>query len=437
MDHINHTPRLEKNVLSGDGHQRMPRLTHRAHGWLTLVSLIAMLAVLTSCSGSGSDATHQEATAPEVSTPPQAVNAPPPVVNTPPPVVNAPSVSNLSPSAICRTTLLYYGWHLPASPELTWRNPEMAGAPFDSSALLLPVDRKAWLEKLRTDTGNQVGWQIFRPVPLPEETFEGAVNDLLAAGLPKTGWRWWLPLIPASGHTAGLRWSDDHAWTVIEGNLRHLGWLMAETDTDSVLFDPEHYGHTLFQGSRAAHEEQLPYESLVHLVRRRGQQVITALADELPTLDILALYGYSLAQANPQSYDLLAAFYDGILDGLPTNGRLIDGFEQAYGYKSQGQFLAGRTAVWAARDLSAVPDLYTQHVRVGFGLWADYLNTLTYFTPQSLAEAVQTAATVSDGWVWIYSEIIALLWETPEASAYRESLRALRRGCPVGSPPRP
>jgi hypothetical protein len=308
----------------------------------------------------------------------------------------------------------------------------MAGAPFDGSALLLPVDRKAWLEQRRTDTGNQVGWQIFRPVRLPGEIFEAAADDLLAAGLPKAGWRWWLPLIPASGHTAGLRWSDDQAWAVIEDNLQHLGGLMAETGIVGVLFDPEHYGHALFQGSRAVHEEKLPYELLEQLAWRRGQQVVAALTDELTALDILALYGYSLVQAQPQSYDLLAAFYDGILDGLPPNGRLIDGFEQAYGYKSQAQFLAGRSAIWTARDLSAVPDLYTLHVRVGFGLWADYLKALTHFTPGSLADAVNTAAAVSDGWVWVYSETIALLWETPTGSAYRESLRALRQGCPGG-----
>jgi hypothetical protein len=313
----------------------------------------------------------------------------------------------------------------------------MAAAPFDGSALLLPVDRKAWLGEPRTHTGNQVGWQIFRPVSLPGVVFEAAVDDLLAAGLPKAGWRWWLPLIPASGYTAGLRWSDDQAWAVIEGNLRHLGWLMAETGMVGVLFDPEHYGYALFQGSRAVREEQMPYESLVQLARYRGRQVIAALADDLPALDILALFGYSIVQAQPQGYDLLAAFYDGILEGLPPNAQLIDGFEQAYSYKSQAQFLGGRALIWAARNQSAVPDLYTRHVRVGFGLWADYQNALTHFTPGSLADAVQMAAAVSDGWVWVYSETIALLWETPEGSAYRQSLWALRRGCPGGTSPQP
>jgi hypothetical protein len=405
-------------------------MMHPRHSWLTIVSLIAMLTVLTGCSGSGPGAQHQEASAP-------AVSAPPPVVSAPPPVVSAPPVSNPTPPVICRTSLLHYGWHLPASPDLAWRNPQMAAAPFNGSAVLLPVDRKAWLEEQRTDTGNQVGWQIFRPVSLPGEVFEAAVDDLLAAGLPKAGWRWWLPLIPASGYTAGLRWSNDQAWAVIEGNLRQLGWLMAETGMVGVLFDPEHYGYALFQGSRAVREEQLPYESLLQLARQRGRQVIAVLADELPALDILALFGYSIVQAQPQGYDLLAAFYDGILEGLPPNGQLIDGFEQAYSYKSQAQFLGGRALIWAARNLSAVPDLYTRHVRVGFGLWADYQNALTHFTPGSLADAVQTAASVSDGWVWVYSETIALLWETPEGSAYRQSLWALRRGCPGGTSPQP
>jgi len=388
-----------------------------------MVGRIAMLAVLTGCSGSGPGAPQQEATAP--------------VVSAPPPVVSGPAVSNPTPPVICRTALLHYGWHLPASPDLAWRNPEMATAPFDGSALLLPVDRKAWLEEQRTNTGNQVGWQIFRPVLLPGEVFAAAVDDLLAAGHPKADWRWWLPLIPASGHTVGLHWSNDQAWAVIAGNLRQLGWLMAETGTVGVLFDPEHYGYALFQGSRAVREEQLPYASLVHLARHRGRQVVAALADELPALDILALLGYSFALAQPQGYDLLPAFYDGILDGLPPNGQLIDGFEQAYSYKSQPQFLDGRALIWTARNLSAVPDLYTRHVRVGFGLWADYQNTLTHFTPRLLADAVQTAAAVSDGWVWVYSQTIALLWETPEGSAYRQSLRALRQGCPGVTSPQP
>jgi hypothetical protein len=103
-------------------------------------------------------------------------------------------------------------------------------------------------------------------------------------------------------------------------------------------------------------------------------------------------------------YILLPAFYDGLLETLPSGATLVDGFELAYAYKEARQFAAGYREIQEAVKISEVPEHYKAKVKAGFGLWIDYLNNPRYFTPEIFRRAVSAALERSDGYVWIYSQ---------------------------------
>ena len=53
--------------------------------------------------------------------------------------------------------------------------------------------------------------------------------------------------------------------------------------------------------------------------------------------------------------------------------------------------------------MSAVPELYRQRVRAGFGLWLDYSQKPNYFTPEEFQRALGYALEISDEYVWLYT----------------------------------
>jgi hypothetical protein len=151
-----------------------------------------------------------------------------------------------------------------------------------------------------------------------------------------------------------------------------------------------------------------PVEAYKEMARRRGREVMSAIAAAMPKTVLLSMYSYSypLRQTLPKTkYILLPAFYDGFLEAMPSGATLVDGYESSYGFKEHRLFLAGyRQIHQEAIKLSAVPELYRQKVKAGFGLWLDNRKQPNYFTSDEFQRAVSSALTVSDGYVWIYSQ---------------------------------
>ena len=170
------------------------------------------------------------------------------------------------------------------------------------------------------------------------------------------------------------------------------------------------------------------------MARQRGRQVMTAIASSMSKVVILSLYAYSAphnylrtgrALANVP-YGLLPAFYDGVLELMPHEGRLVDGYEPAYFFKRRSQFLDGYKKIAEARTLSTFPDLYEKKVSAGFGLWIDYKRNPNYFTPKEFETAVRDALEVSDEYVWIYSNGPRFFPPAGVSPSYIEALASAR-----------
>ncbi len=320
-----------------------------------------------------------------------------------------PEVARAQGSEARTKKLIYYGWGVRDTQYIRdhWR--EMEQMPFDGTGIVMALDRNAW-KKGETNTVNQLGWRMMGTRVFRLEEFSGAIADLRSA-------RWtrfmdnFLPLaLSASQSASGLGWFDEERWGIIANNFGVLAKIAAQVGAKGLILDPEHYNYSLFSYPSQRQQVNRPFADYVEVARRRGRQVMTAIAASLPDAVLLSLFGYTLPLRGRKSlqeaeYGLLPALYDGFLDAMPTGARLVDGYEQAYPFKERQEFVKGYKRIHDdAIKVSAVPNRYRERVRAGFGLWLDYTNRPDFFTPDEFRRAVGYALEVSDEYVWIYTQ---------------------------------
>jgi len=329
--------------------------------------------------------------------------------------------------------LIYHGWGSPTTQYVRDHWQQMEEMPFDGIGIVVPIDRRAW-EQGKRDTGNQLGWKIMGKKPFRIENFRAATEDLKAAKWRKFTDNFLPVYLSAAQSTIGLNWFDDSRWRTVANNFEVLARIAAEAGVKGLLLDPEHYRYALFNYPDQQRQVDRPFEAYAEMARRRGREVMAAIAAVMPRPVILSLYSYSTPLGHVQrgtplhksTYGLLPAFYDGLLEAMPTGGRLVDGFEHAYAYKERRQFLEGHKRIEAAHTLSAVPDRYREKVEAGFGLWIDYRKNPHYFTAEEFQRAVTSALEISDGYVWIYSEHVGFFPPSRVEPSHIKALAAAR-----------
>lgn len=324
--------------------------------------------------------------------------------------------------------LIYHGWGSPDTLYIREHWSQMEKMPFDGVSIVVPVDHRAW-QKGKRHTGNQLAWQIMGKRAFRVEDFRDAIADLKTAK-----WRTFtdnfLPVIlSAEQSTIGLNWFDDARWRIVTNNFDVLSRIAAQGGIKGLIFDPEHYRYDLFNYNAQRRQVDKPIDEYKKTARRRGREVGKAIAGPLPRVVILSLYSYTypLIHGLPKTpYNLLPAFYDGLLEALPSGGTLVDGFEPAYAFKEARQFAAAQRQIHEAVKISEVPDQYRAKVKAAFGLWIDYRKNPHYFTPEAFRQAVSGALEKSDGYVWIYSEGVRFFPPAGLGEPYVKALAAAR-----------
>jgi hypothetical protein len=173
------------------------------------------------------------------------------------------------------------------------------------------------------------------------------------------------------------------------------------------------------------------------MARQRGREMMAAVVAHMPEHILLTLYGYTLplrehrGEIKPRDvrYTLLPPFYDGMLETMPSKGLFVDGYESAYAFKQRQKFLDGyRQVREGAVAVSAVPELYRQKVRAGFGVWLDYSQKPDYFTPEEFQRALRYAPEISDEYVWLYTHGPRFFPPVDIRPSYIEAIAGARHG---------
>lgn len=233
-------------------------------------------------------------------------------------------------------------------------------------------------------------------------------------------------------------WFDDPGWQTIVDHYRIAARLAHRAGLRGLLVDFEPYTepHRQFQYSRQASATEHSFGDYRSVARRRGRQVMNAIASEFPDAEIATyfLLSYLIEDHHYRgpspvgrgdsdwclaghSYGLLPAFVDGWLDDAPETMKLIDGCENAYWFTSEDQF---RQTAQGVRDRGAQlvsaenRDKYLRQIEVAFPIYVDAMHpTLagryTLQPEQSdrlnlLRRNLSAAITHGDGLVWLYGE---------------------------------
>lgn len=245
-----------------------------------------------------------------------------------------------------------------------------------------------------------------------------------------------------------LDWFDDHG--PIVANARIAATLAL--GGDGILLDTEQYEGQLFDFKKQRDATRRSWMEYAAQARRRGQEVMAAFQEKFPDLTLMLTFGPSLVWDQSQGgkvpletcrYGLLVPFVDGLIDAAKGKTRIVDGFEQSYGYRESAAFeRAHETMTRKAAGQMADPPAYGRVVSAGFGLWLDYdwrkrgwktdMLESNYFSPERFHDALRAALDRSDEYVWIYTE--KPRWWSDEGkpidlpAAYVESVRKVRKG---------
>ncbi|MDI6827582.1 MAG: hypothetical protein QME62_03750, partial [Armatimonadota bacterium] len=287
--------------------------------------------------------------------------------------------------------LIEYGWDCPTTTFFRQNIKKMEELPFDGVVIQVAHPKGGW----------SLGWRVFSKVRFRPSEYAHAIKDLTAVK-PSRLTENFIQVIAMPGE---VDWFDPE-WSAVAYNAGCLAKVAKLGGCKGIMFDPEMYGeHQIWSyksrpaEARAAHS----YAEYVAQVKERGKEFIRSINREFPDITILALLGPALTYEQSVAsggienadYSLLAAFYDGICEAATSSTILVDGFEQSYGFIGQEPFeRARRIILQNAKSISTSPKAFAEHVRAGFGIWADYASgtlgwhpedfTKNYFSPAAL-----------------------------------------------------
>ncbi len=326
--------------------------------------------------------------------------------------------------------LIEWGWDEPDTRFIRENVRKMEEMPFDG--LVFHVG---------SSKDGQFTWEMWGARKFDIEEFQPAVDDLKATDFRRFTDRF----LRVNVTPGNVDWFDDEGWAVVLNNFAVAAQVAREGGCRGFMFDVEQYNAGLFDYGKQKRRDEKSFEEYGTVVRQRGREWMSEVNRRFPDITVLLTFGYRIAQP-PEGkshadshYGLLADFLDGMLEACSEQTRIVDAWEYSYTYKERQQFEEAYTTIREKSvEWTAAPDKYRRHVAAGFGLWMDCrwrqvgwsLDDFTknHFTPDEFEAAVRSALTVSDEYVWIYTE--QPRWWTSERlpAEYVSALRRARTG---------
>ncbi|MHC4423220.1 MAG: hypothetical protein ACYSWR_00920 [Planctomycetota bacterium] len=227
-------------------------------------------------------------------------------------------------------------------------------------------------------------------------------------------------------------WSEppdffDADFNTVVSNITFMASAVYQTALAGIAFDPEDYFANCWHYPSRKYSATKTFGQYQVQVRQRGQEVAAAIKTACPGRDFVLLFTFanSLPYISTQwwghplsedSYGLLPAFVDGLLDEACGQIRVIDGIESAYPNKTMAEFQGSVSNYQNGATLSADPSRYLSCVGIGFGTWMDYRSdtfgwytdpnefNLNHFTPETFNQAMDISTDLAE-FSWVYTQI--------------------------------
>jgi hypothetical protein len=308
-----------------------------------------------------------------------------------------------------RAKLIHYGWDNPTIANLPQALTKLAYSPFDGISVAAPgID------------------EIFKTTVNSDESSSAALAKLVPGQLAQSY------LVIHAAAEDSFDWTNDSHWASAKQNMRILAKLAHQGGFKGVVFDMEPYGKSPWDYATQPARTKLSFSAFQARVEQRGVDMMNAMQDEFPGLDVWCLYGLSAFNGSDQplqenGYGLWASFFGGWLKTAAPTTRIIDGNEPSYYYTSPQDFSAGNANILEAAE--RLPEdsraAYLQKIKVGHAVYVDGIMNLTnsprfighYFKSDSersalLKQNISSALEASDTLVWVYAENVKW-WESP------------------------
>ncbi len=310
------------------------------------------------------------------------------------------------------------GWDIPDTAYLKEHHESMQQTtPFDGIMLALEAT---------APDGKKVSSQsVTDPTPWEAAWFDTAIADLTACKFT----RFTDNFIRFNFSPGTVEWNSDADWKAVCEKTVICSRIAKKAGLKGLAPDFESYGKTMFKFDA---NTGLSFEETRRLARKRGGEWMKALVSEFPDMVLFTLF---VAEVNLQAgqdadpdgllatahYGLLPAFFNGMLDEVTPELRIVDGCESGYYLNGFDEFARRALAVQSiggpAIRLVAPENRqkYIAQVQVGFGFYLDmYVNpegSKYYRGPKPggtrldrLAENLAAAKDATDEYVWLYGE---------------------------------
>ena len=320
------------------------------------------------------------------------------------------------------------GWNTPTVQQFARDAKNFAQLPFDGCAIHARADSRPSNPLSNAHTAGSWAKISF-----------GSAEQALDGLDPKTTRHSYL-IIKANPGDAD--WLDDHAWFDVVEHWRVAARLARRGNLRGLLFDPEPYTEPFEQFNYNVQAGALDhsFEEYAEAARRRGRQVMQAVADEFPTTEIFAyfltsyfVHDHAFRGPSPvtedgrredfswclagHKYGLLPSFLSGWIEASPPGLRFVDGCEYGYWLTEPNDFARlsrdvrkrGRFVVDAD-----VRERYDQQISVAFPVFVDIIH------PELIAQwaiepdvkdrmsilrrQIRAGISAGDGMVWLYGE---------------------------------
>ena len=332
-----------------------------------------------------------------------------------------------------KAKLIAAGWNLADTKYLSehWQEME-AKNPFDGIVFTFnikvnPDTNRAYKRNAKTfgKVKNYGRHKIMGKYAFQKEWFEESINDM-----KKCKFKTFTDNFVVVKSTPGnVDWFDDEGWSYIANNLGIISWFAKQTGSKGIFWDGETYSARMF---RYDSKKGKSFVETLQQVRKRGGEVMKAMAKEYPEQTFLGTWLFSMVQEagfakdplpelKAHTYGLFSAFLNGMMDELPETMRLIDGNEHAYKYSNPISYLKSYNQIKNPTGpcMRLVEEenytKYVSQVNVGFGFYVD-----AYFNPKgsywrieppveeprlkTLERNLKAAIQASDSYVWLWAE---------------------------------
>ncbi len=226
-----------------------------------------------------------------------------------------------------------------------------------------------------------------------------------------------------------IAWDDDTGWANFTHNMAMLAKLAKLSGAKGLMMDTEDY-LKVYQYFYLEGKDKGTWEETAELARKRGRQVMRAMAKEFPECVYMSFWLWSIGDAYLKMEGerdaiikagglLWVKFLDGMLDELPPQGKMVDATENAYRHDFRNLDFYQSAYKIKERALRLVApenqQKYRKQVQAGFGLYLDmYTNkpgAEWYFAGvngdklELLRKNFSQAMALTDEYCWVYGEL--------------------------------